>query len=133
MEGVQPRNELEITQRDLERLQTLGPFVNLWTTECAAPALMRVIGICARRGILRPKPASLRGLPLGLSFVSMMKLAQRAAETATMERTAAFAGNLSAAAKASGVPDPIRTLDLDKFLKDYAEHVSLPRHNFLHI
>ena len=126
MEGVQPRNELELTQRDLERLQTLGPFVNLWVTECATPALMRVIGIASRRGLIKPKPASLRNVPLGLTFVSMMKLAQRAAETATMERTFAVAGNLSSAAKAAGVPDPIRTLNLDKALKEYAEHVSFP-------
>jgi head-to-tail connecting protein len=126
MEGIQPRNELELTQRDLERLQTLGPFVNLWITECASPALMRVLSIAGRRGLLKPKPASLRGMPLGLSFVSMMKLAQRAAETATMERTAAFAGTLSEAAQAAGVANPLRILNLDEMLREYGDHVSVP-------
>lgn len=60
----------------------------------------------------------------------MMKIAQEAAETASLERTFAVAGNLSAAAKAAGVPDPIRTIDLDKALKEYGERVSVPESIF---
>ena len=35
MEGVQPRNELELTKRDLERLQELGPFITKFENEFA--------------------------------------------------------------------------------------------------
>ena len=45
MEGVQPRNELELTKRDLERLQELGPFVELFENEFAGPAIRRVLAI----------------------------------------------------------------------------------------
>jgi hypothetical protein len=121
MEGVQPRNELELTKRDLERLQVLGPFVNLFETECADPAIMRTLGIMERRKMLLPRPASLGNLPIKLSYRSIMKIAQEAAETASMERTFAIAGNLSAAAKAAGVQDPIRIMDLDKSLRKYGE------------
>lgn len=126
MEGVQPRNELEITKRDLERLQVLGPFVELFETEFASPAIHRVLGILERRNMLRPRPKSMHGLPLKVDYVSMMKLAQRAAETASMERTFAVAGNLSSAAKAAGQPDPIRVLNLDEALRTYAGLVSFP-------
>ena len=45
MQGVQPRNELELTKRDLERLQGLGPVIELFETEVAAPAIKRILGI----------------------------------------------------------------------------------------
>lgn len=126
MEGVQPRNELELTKRDLERLQVLGPFIQLFETEVAGPALMRVLSIMMRRGIISPKPPSMRNIPVKIDFISILRLAQRAAETASMERTFAVAGNLSAAAKAAGVPDPIRIINLDEALRSYSEMVSFP-------
>ena len=49
-------NELELTKRDLERLQSLGPFVNLFTTEVAGPAVMRALDICQRRRLIGPPP-----------------------------------------------------------------------------
>src|SRR5215472_8834010 len=53
MEGVQPRNELEINKRDLERLQQLGPFIELFQTEFAGPAIHRTLEIMQRRRMLR--------------------------------------------------------------------------------
>lgn len=126
MEGVQPRNELELTKRDLERLQVLGPFISLFESEAAGPLLKRVLAIMERRGILLPKPPSLRNVPIRIEFVSILRLAQRAAETASMERTFAVAGNLSSAAKAAGVPDPIRIINLDEALRTYADMTSFP-------
>lgn len=120
MEGIQPRNELELTKRDLERLQELGPVIDLFETEFASPAIMRVMGIMQRKGMLLPLPPSLQGMPLKLNYRSIMKIAQEAAETASMERTFAVLGNLSAAAKAAGVPDPIRRFNLDYASTHYA-------------
>ena len=99
MEGVQPRNELELTKRDLERLQVLGPFIQLFETEAAGPILKRVLAIMERRGIIQPRPPSMARMPIKIDFVSILRLAQRAAETASMERTFAVAGSLSEAAK----------------------------------
>lgn len=126
MEGVQPRNELELTKRDLERLQQIGPFISLFTTEVADPALFRVMEIMRRRGLLRPLPQSLRGVPLKFTYHSILRQAQIASETATMERTFQVAGGLSAAAKAAGRPDPIDNINLDKALRIYGEKTSFP-------
>jgi head-to-tail connecting protein len=126
MEGVQPRNELELTKRDLERLQRIGPFIQLFETEAAGPYLKRTLRIMSRRGIIQPPPPSMRGVPVKIDFISILRLAQRAAETASMERTFAVAGNLSAAAKAAGVPDPIRIINLDEALRSYSDMVSFP-------
>ena len=126
MEGVQPRNELELTKRDLERLQVLGPFITLFEAEVASPIIARTLAIMDRRGLLPPRPPSLVGVLIKIDFVSIMRLAQRGAEVVAMKDTLATAGGLSAAAKAAGEPDPIRIIDLDKSLRAYAELSQFP-------
>lgn len=126
MEGVQPRNELEINKRDLERLQVLGPFINLFETEFAGPAVMRCMNILERRRALKPRPASLQGQPLKIEYLSMLKLVQQAAETTAMGQGLAIAGSMSEAAKAAGVPDPIRIIDLGAALRIYFDRIHFP-------
>ena len=126
MEGVQPRNELELTKRDLERLQILGPFIELFETEGADLALHRVLSILERRKVLRPRPPSLQKAAIKIEYKSILKLAQIAAETVSMNDTLATAGGLSAAAKAAGVPDPIRVINLDKAMQIYAKLSNFP-------
>jgi hypothetical protein len=125
MEGIQPRNELEITKRDLERLQVLGPFINLFETECASPAIMRILAIMERRRLLLPRPPSLRGVPLKLEYRSIMKIAQEAAETASMERLFQVAGAMSLGAKDAGRPDPGRIVKWDDMLRQYGRLVNV--------
>lgn len=125
MEGVQPRNELELTKRDLERLQELGPVVTLAEKELDT-ILMRVYDIMRRRNMLKPQPASLKGIPLKISYTSIMRLAQQAAEAVSMKDVLQTAGGLSSAAKAAGVPDPIRVINLDKSMRKYAEISNYP-------
>lgn len=120
MEGVQPRNELELTKRDLERLQELGPVINLAEKELSI-CIGRVLDILDRRQMLRPKPKSLQNIPLKISYVSILKLAQQSAESVSLKDVFQTGGALSSAAKAAGVPDPLRILNLDKAYRRYAE------------
>jgi hypothetical protein len=120
MEGVQPRNELELTKRDLERLQKLGPVIDLVTGELKI-GLHRVLTIMERRRMLKPVPQSLRGVPLKMEFISLARLAQRSAKSVSMKDFFATMGGLSSAAKAAGVPDPLRTINLDKAARKYAD------------
>jgi len=123
MEGVQPRNELELTKRDLERLQGIGPFITLFENEFATPALARVIAIAQRKGLLRPMPESLKKTPLQIEYQSILRLAQMSAESVQMKDFMKTMGELSAAAKAAGVPDPIRIVNLDDAARRYASVV----------
>ncbi|MBB3453905.1 hypothetical protein FHT86_002161 [Rhizobium sp. BK313] len=125
MQGVQPRNELELTKRDLERLQKLGPVINLVENELSL-AIRRVMAILERRKMLNPMPPSLKGIPLKIEFVSLMRLAQRAAGSVSMKDFFVTAGELSAASKAAGVPDPLRKVNLDKALEKYGDLVNFP-------
>ena len=135
MEGVQPRNELELTKRDLERLQSLGPMITADENELST-MIMRVLPIMQRRKVrapdgtmesmIKPMPASLKGVPLKIGYTSIMRLAQRAAEAVSMKDCFATGGELSSAAKAAGVPDPLRTMNLDKAYKHYCEASNFP-------
>lgn len=119
MAGVQPRNELELTKRDLERLQVLGPVIDLFENEVASPVLQRVVNIMHRKRLIPPMPPGLRNVPLKITYTSVMRLAQRASESVAMKDGFQTMGALSAAAKNAGVPDPLRVINLDKSAKHY--------------
>lgn len=126
MQGVQPRNELELTKRDLERLQILGPVIDLFENEVASPLLGRVVAIMQRKGMIRPMPRSLRGVPLKIQYQSIMRLAQKAAESVTIKDAIATGGAMSLSAKNAGVPDPLRIVNLDRLYRRYLDMNSVP-------
>ena len=126
MEGVQPRNELELTKRDLERLQELGPFITRFEREFAGPTIEGVLDIMIRRNLLKPMPQSLRKTPLRISYLSIMRMAQKSSEAVGMKDFFQTMGGLSSAAKAAGVPDPIRTVNLDASARRYADVSNFP-------
>lgn len=126
MAGVQPRNELELTKRDLERLQVLGPFIERFENECAGPAIKRVLAIMQRRGMLRPLPKSLQGIPLKIDYQSIMRTAQKSSEAVGMKDFMATLGAASAGAKGAGVPDPARVVNWDKWVREYGALTSVP-------
>ncbi len=125
MEGVQPRNELELTQRNLERLQSIGPVINA-TESALSQILQRVLDIMIRRRMIDPMPPSLHGTPLKISFVSIMSMAMRASEALKIKDVLATAGSLQEAAQAAGLPSPIRIFDLDKTMREYADSQGFP-------
>jgi hypothetical protein len=76
--------------------------------------------------MLLPLPESLHNVPLKIEYISILKLAQRATETVAMKDTLGMAGSMSAAAKAAGVPDPLRIFNLDAAMRRYADMSSFP-------
>jgi hypothetical protein len=123
MEGVQPRNELEINERRGEKLQVLGPVIEKFQNEGASPAIQRVVSIMSRRGLLPPRPRSLQGAPIQIEYISMLALAQRAAATAGMERGIAVLQKMSEAYPQS---PPLDLVDPDEFGRDYLDKVAFP-------
>lgn len=120
MEGVQPRNELELSERRGEKLLRLGPVIERNLKEDAI-GLQRVIAIMGRRGIIPPKPQSLANVPIEVKFVSKLALIQQAAKTAGMERTIVMAGRMEAA-----LPGTLDNINKDRFIRDYGEAVEYP-------
>lgn len=127
MAGVQPRNELELTKRDLERLQVLGPFIELFENEAAGPAVMRYLAIAERKGIIRPRPDSLRKVPLKISYESIIRLAQKASKTVSLKDFATSMGVATAAAKTADAPPPARVVNWDKWTEYFSDAAGLPQ------
>jgi hypothetical protein len=130
MAGVQPRNELELTKRDLERLQALGPFITLFENEAATPAVMRYLAIGERKGIIRPRPQSLRRLPIKISYESIIRQAQKAALTVSYKDFATTVGVATNAAKLAGAPAPARKVNWDKYVTKYGEYSGMDKDVF---
>lgn len=122
IQGVQPRNEMEIAERRGEKMQVLGPVVENISSELAGD-IQRAYSIMARRGLIRPKPRSLLNVPLDIEFDSMISVAQRAAETASMERGMTVITNLDKQYPDKHVSDNV---NLDKWARNYLDKGNFP-------
>ncbi len=122
LEGVQPRNEMEIAERRGEKLQVLGPIVESIENELADD-VRRCVAIMTRRGLIMPKPQSLLGIPLEIEFDPMTTVAQRAAATAVMERSMTVVTNLN-----KEYPDqhPADNINIDRWTREYLDRSNFP-------
>jgi hypothetical protein len=120
MEGVQPRNELELTERRGEKLLRLGPVVERNLREFTK-GINRIVSIMTRRGMIPPKPPDLRGVPIRIKYVSKLALIAAAARTAGMERTLAMAGRMEPL-----LPGTLDNFSQDRFIRDYGDRLDFP-------
>jgi hypothetical protein len=126
LEGVQPRNEMEIAERRGEKLQVLGPVVEQNTGQMAE-MIRRIFAIMARRGLIPPKPQSLLGVPLDIEFDTMITVAQRAAQTAVMERYITVVSKLQETAiQTQSAERPLDNVNLDTFSREYGNRIAFP-------
>lgn len=87
---------VEWDMRKSESMVMLGPVLERIDNEGLAPIVERVFGIMSRAGILPPAPQEIADKPMNVEFVSMLSVAQNAAQATGIERTLALAGNLGA-------------------------------------
>lgn len=114
------RSATEIDARKEEKLILLGPVIERFENEALAPAVTRTFNIMARGGLLPPAPQEIAGRPIDIQYVSMMDQAQRAAETAGMERFIQIIGNLAGAK-----PEVLDNVDDDEFIRQYANRLAV--------
>ncbi|HVB17278.1 MAG TPA: portal protein [Stellaceae bacterium] len=112
----------EVSQRNQEKLQLLGPVIERLQNEDLGPKVKRVFRVLERKGLLPPLPQSLHGVPLGIEYVGMLSLAQKAAKTATMER---FANTAMALEQRD--PSVADCWDKGEWLKEYGDDLSLSK------
>lgn len=115
------RTATEIDARREEKLLQLGPVVTRLNNEVLDPILERVWAIMERRGLIPEPPQELAGMEVDIQYISMLAEAQKAAQTAAIERGVAFVGNLAAVN-----PDILDNLDWDKTVQEYFDDLSLP-------
>jgi hypothetical protein len=124
LEGVQPRNVMELAERKEEKLLMLGPVLERLHGELLNPMIDRVFAQMVRADILPPPPDELQGQPLKVEYISMLAQAQRAVSTASIDRLAAFIGGLASAQAAVGMaPDVWDKFDADQSIDEYAEAI----------
>ena len=121
MEGVQPRNQLEITERRSEKMQVIGPLVESFQSS-ASDMIKRIFGIMVKKRLIPPGPPEMRGTSLDIEYVSMFSIAQRAAQTASMEKLIAVIGNM-----AGVYPEAKASLDPVTFVQKYNELLNNPK------
>lgn len=117
MEGIQPKNQYELMQRNEERLLQLGPVLERLHGELLGGVIGRVFAQCVAAKILPPAPPEMAGKPLKVNYISSLALAQRAVATGSIDRMFAFAGGLAK----SGFPQVIDKLDADQAIDEYAK------------
>lgn len=111
----------EVAQRQQEKLQVLGPVIERFQNEGAAPAIKRIFSICMRKKLFPPIPASLAGVPITIDFISMLTLAQRAASTAAIERVEGMMARVGAVD-----PSIFDAVDQDVLIMEYGEQLTAP-------
>ena len=121
MEGIQPRNSMEIAERKEEKLLALGPVLENIYNGQLGPVIDRTFNILDRRDELPPAPPELEGVDLQIEYISILAQAQKAVATGSIERTAAFIGNLAAVK-----PDVLDKFDADEAIDQYADMVGSP-------
>lgn len=132
MEGIQPRNQLELAQRHGERLLQLGPTLQRQYIDFLSPTIARTFNQMVRAsttadgewledGIIPPPPPELQNRPLIPRYISTLAIAQQSVETGTIERLGQFTAGLMEAGLSDG-----RKFDGDQAIDRYATLIGAP-------
>lgn len=121
MEGIQPRNQFDLGQRNAERLIQLGPALERVHGEFLLPLIENLFSDAGDAGILPLPPPEMQGQQLKIKFVSSLAMAQREMATGGLDRLAGFVGGLVSAGLHDG-----KKFDADQAIDEYANAVGVP-------
>lgn len=110
----------EVEQLTEEALARLGPMIfRNYTT--MRQRVRRHLAIMHRKGLMPKKPASLQGVPLQISFRSLLTRAREAVKTQSIARTTQFAGSI-----AGEWPEVRFKINAMEAIEKFAEGVGCP-------
>ena len=121
MQGVQPRNVMELSQRKEEQLLQLGPVVDRQQYELLNPIIDIVFDACVEADLLPPAPQELEGEALKIDHISLLAQAQKAVSTGAIERAIGFIGQV-----AQFKPEVMDKVDLDQSVDEYFDAIGAP-------
>lgn len=122
MEGIQPKNELELNQRNQERLLQLGPVLERLHTEFLQRCVERSFNIMMRKDMLPPPPAELAGASLKVTFVSSLAMAQRSEAASGIQDLRLFVTELAS----GGFQEVVDKYDADQAVDELAQILGVP-------
>lgn len=120
MEGVQPKNQLELSQRNAERLLMLGPPLERLQNDFLSKVVERTFRQADRAKILPPPPPELQGQALNINFVSALAQAQRVNEVQAIERVTSYVAGLAAVNQ-----QVLDKVDFDEAVEKYSQFVGV--------
>lgn len=115
MEGIQPKNEMELLYRNEEKLTQLGPVVDRVNIEKLEVDIDRAYTILDNTGQLLPAPKEIAGRNMEVDFVSILAQAQRSAANNGIERAARFVGFIGGT-----FPDALLKFDAEQAIDEFA-------------
>ena len=121
MQGIQPKNQLELSQRNEERLQELGPVLEQLHGEFLDKLIDRTFDQAVKADILPPAPPELEGQELKVSYISSLAQAQRAVATGGIERITAFVLGM-----AQANPAVLDKYDMDQAIDEFGNAIMAP-------
>ena len=123
MDGVQPRQNLEVIERREEKMLMLGPALERLHDELLDRCLKRVVGILRRRGRFPRPPRELTefGAELQIEYISVLAQAQKSVGLTSIERLMAFVGS-----QAAVNPAVLDKIDQDRAVEVYADMLNAP-------
>lgn len=122
MEGIQPRNQQEILQRNEERLLQLGPVLERVHGEFLAKLIDRTFNQAVRAELVTPAPEEIQGQELDIRFISSLAMAQRAVSIGGIERLATFVSGLAG----GGFEAALDKFDADQAIDEFANAIGVP-------
>jgi len=121
MEGIQPRNQLDLSQRQQEAMLQLGPVLERQHGDFLTKLIDRTFNQCVRANILPEAPEELRGKPLKVTYISTLAMAQKAVAAGGIDRLAGFVGGLVKAGLSDG-----KKFDGDQAIDEYGQIIGTP-------
>jgi len=112
---AEPRSATAVDARREEKMVMLGPVLERFQTEGLDKIIDRTFAIMDRAGILPEAPEEIRDKNIQIEYISMLAAAQKAVETAGIERIFGFAGNIAALD-----PNVMLKLNVDYSMEKYS-------------
>ncbi len=97
MQGIQPRNQLELSQRNAEALLLLGPVLERVQRELLSNVLATTFSMCMEANVFSEMPPELEDGALNIRFISSLAQAQRSQDLAALGDFTQFAGAVASA------------------------------------
>lgn len=122
IQNLRETTKAEVTATEIDALREeallrMGPVIGR-VYSSLRQRVKRHLAIMERRGLIPPKPPSLRGIPTKIDFISMLTAAQKATSTAAIARSVQFAGVISGA-----YPEAKFVIDPDAAIREFNEGV----------
>ena len=122
MEGIQPKNQLELSQRQAEKLLQLGPVLERVHGEFLDKLIDRTFEQMVERDMLPEAPQEIQGQSLKIKFISSLAQAQKSVATGDIDRLAGFVTQLAG----GGYQTALDKFDADQSIDIYQRLTGAP-------